>query len=254
VTEPENFLTRWSRRKAEAEHKAAEAPGTPGAVDAQPNAADTAKPDVVQASALRETTSSPAATKPEFDLTSLPSLDSITAMTDIRGFLAPGVPQALSRAALRRAWLADPAIRDFVGLQENDWDFTNPAAVPGFGDMPPGYDIKKMIAQIFGEADPAAEQAPIAQTGQQSGNEPQATAAAPESQPAETAAATASDSETAGDARPVRLSAPPEISPEPSHTDFVRRETDIAAQQNAPQPPPAEPKRRRQHGGALPQS
>ena len=80
-----------------------------------------------------------AAPKPEFDLASLPSLDSITAATDIRAFLAPGVPKELARAALRRAWSADPAIRDFKGLAENDWDFTDPTAMPGFGALPPGY-------------------------------------------------------------------------------------------------------------------
>ena len=42
-------------------------------------------------------------------------------------------PLELSRAALRRAWAADPAIRDFVGLAENAWDFTDPTAMPGFG-------------------------------------------------------------------------------------------------------------------------
>jgi hypothetical protein len=254
MTEPENFLTRWSRRKTEAEREAAEAPDTPAAVDAQPGAADAAKPDVAQASARSETASSPAAAKPEFDLASLPSLDSITAMTDIRGFLSPRVPQELSRAALRRAWLADPAIRDFVGLQENDWDFTNPAAVPGFGEMPPGYDIKKMIAQIFGEAEPATEQAAIPQTTQQSAGEPQALAPAPESQPAETAVATAGDPETGPDAQPVRVSALPDAPAEPLQTDFVQRETNIATQQSALESSPAESKRRRHHGGALPRS
>jgi hypothetical protein len=29
-------------------------------------------------------------------------------------------------AALRRAWVSDPVIRDFIGIAENQWDFTNP--------------------------------------------------------------------------------------------------------------------------------
>ena len=95
----------------------------------------------------------------EFDLSKLPSLDSITAATDIRDFLAPGVPKEIARAALRRAWSADPAIRDFKGLAENDWDFTDPTAMPGFGALPPGTDVKKLVAQIFGERDSAAEPA-----------------------------------------------------------------------------------------------
>ena|SRR5437868_2471234 len=35
-----------------------------------------------------------------------------------------------------RAILADPAIRDFIGLSENAWDFTAPNGVPGFEPMP----------------------------------------------------------------------------------------------------------------------
>lgn len=34
------------------------------------------------------------------------------------------------------AVLADPAIREFKGLAENSWDFTDPNGVPGFGPMP----------------------------------------------------------------------------------------------------------------------
>ena len=83
--------------------------------------------------------------------------NSITAVTDIRAFLAPGVPAELTRAALRRAWSADPAIRDFVGLAENAWDFTDPTAMPGFGALPPGYDVKKLVAQIFGDGEKPAD-------------------------------------------------------------------------------------------------
>jgi hypothetical protein len=49
----------------------------------------------------------------------LPPIEAIDAGSDIRAFLAPGVPAELTRAALRRAWSADPAIRNFVGLSEN---------------------------------------------------------------------------------------------------------------------------------------
>ena len=85
------------------------------------------------------------------DLASLPSLDSITATTDIRPFLAPGVPVKLVRAALRRAWVMDPRIRDFRGLQENDWDFNNPRAIAGFGPLEPGGDTRKFLAPVFVE-------------------------------------------------------------------------------------------------------
>jgi Protein of unknown function (DUF3306) len=252
MTERENFLERWSRKKAQAQREAADAPDPPVALDAPHDPTDVAKPDPAKMP-VRHAQSTPQAPKLEFDLASLPSLESITAVTDIRPFLSAGVPQELTRAALRRAWLADPSIRDFVGLAENDWDFTNPAAIPGFGDIPPSTDIKKMIAQIFGEKDQNTEQAAASEGVPTAAAEPQAPAVAPESRPAEIAVATAGDLETGPDARPVSLSALAEAPAEPSQTDFVQRETNIAAQQNAPEPTPADPKRR-QHGGALPQT
>ena len=129
---PKSFLERWSRKKIEGEREASDPAAAPRA------------PDIARLPAE-------AAPKPEFDLASLPSLDSITAATDIRAFLGSRVPRELARAALRRAWSSDPAIRDFKGLAENDWDFTDPSAMPGFGALPPGTDITKMLAQIFGE-------------------------------------------------------------------------------------------------------
>jgi hypothetical protein len=113
----ENFLARWSRRKRETT-----------AVEPAPEI-EPAEP----ASPLP----APAETSEEekVDLSSLPSLESITGDTDITAFLRKGIPQDLSRAALRRAWETDPAIRDFVGLAENAWDFNDPNAMPGFGPL-----------------------------------------------------------------------------------------------------------------------
>lgn len=142
------FLERWSRRKLEAERDAPERPAETENSNLSPD-----EPGPPQRPSKSGETPAQAAPKAEFDLTSLPSLDSITAGTDIRGFLAPGVPTELARAALRRAWSADSAIRDFKGLAENDWDFTDPAAMPGFSALPQGYDIKKMVAQILGDGE-----------------------------------------------------------------------------------------------------
>ena len=94
--------------------------------------------------------------EPAFDLSKLPSLDSITAATDIRPFLARGVPSALTRAALRRVWTADPAIRDFVGLAENAWDFTDPNAMPGFGPLETTDEVRRMIADVVRQIGEAA--------------------------------------------------------------------------------------------------
>jgi hypothetical protein len=113
----ENFLARWSRRKRET--SAVEPPP-------QIEPAEPASPPPAAAATPEDE---------EVDLSSLPSLESITGETDITAFLRKGIPQDLSRAALRRAWETDPAIRDFVGLAENAWDFNDPNAMPGFGPL-----------------------------------------------------------------------------------------------------------------------
>jgi hypothetical protein len=62
------------------------------------------------------------------------------------------VPAHLTRAALRIAWATDPAIRDFVGIAENQWDFNDPAAMPGFGPLRAGDDAATLAAQMLGGA------------------------------------------------------------------------------------------------------
>jgi len=85
----------------------------------------------VQTQAIANLSQRPAA-EALFDFVNLPPIQSIGAGTDIRPFLALGVPEDLTRAALRRAWSADPAIRDFIGLSENSGDSNAPAGVPQF--------------------------------------------------------------------------------------------------------------------------
>jgi hypothetical protein len=88
----------------------------------------------------------------------LPPLESIDAATDITSFLRKGIPQELSRAALRRAWTADPAIRDFVGLAENAWDFNDPTAIPGFGPLDYSAEqLDALVRRIVGGVAQAAE-------------------------------------------------------------------------------------------------
>src|SRR5580698_4473654 len=112
MSESENFLVRWSRLKREA------ASAGNGSVERAP-----AEPPLA-ASEL------PA---PAFDPRSLPPIELIDAATDIRPFLEACVPEELTRAALRSAWSADPAIRGFIGIAENQWDFNDPGTIPGFG-------------------------------------------------------------------------------------------------------------------------
>jgi hypothetical protein len=123
MSEPNNLLLRWARLKQAA--KAAEA-------------IDGALPDP----------DAMAPAEPPFDPTSLPSIESITGGTDIIAFLQAGVPAELTQAALRRAWTTDPAIRGFIGIAENQWDFNDPSAIPGFGPLLPAESGVDILAQI----------------------------------------------------------------------------------------------------------
>jgi hypothetical protein len=151
---PENFLTRWSRRKhaATAESEEANPPETLSAVasgeavGAQGVAA--AECSVDDGPALPCVPPNP--TGPSFDPASVPPIEAIGANTDIRGFLAPGVPPELTRAALRRAWAADPKIRHFVGLADYDWDFNAPGSMAGFEALEMTDELGRLVAQIIG--------------------------------------------------------------------------------------------------------
>jgi Protein of unknown function (DUF3306) len=104
MSEEEKFFSRWSRLKRKQPGKQApvsapspprDTPGTTGQRSSSPSAEEPCEP---------------------FDFASLPSIESIAADTDITGFLREGVPAEFTKAALRRAWVADPAIRDFAGI------------------------------------------------------------------------------------------------------------------------------------------
>jgi Protein of unknown function (DUF3306) len=139
MSEPENFIARWSRRKRNAAEEAK--PATSTNVGEEPRAGSDPAPVLSGA---------PGSSEAAFDLTKLPPIETITADTDIRAFLAPGVPAELTRAALRRAWAADPKIRDFIGLSENAWDFNAPGAIAGFGPLEMTDGLRSQITRMIG--------------------------------------------------------------------------------------------------------
>src|ERR1700692_3336457 len=142
----EQFLARWSRRKQEAKAGHAE-PAPEKAAEAQ------------EASLSGRAAAEPV--PPDVDLSSLPPIESIDAATDITAFLRKGIPPELSRAALRRTWTADPAIRDFVGLAENAWDFNDPNAMPGFGPLDCSEaELAEFVDRIVGGVRRTAESLP----------------------------------------------------------------------------------------------
>jgi Protein of unknown function (DUF3306) len=214
----EQFLARWSRRKQEAKAGHAE-PAPEEAIEAHgPASSDRAGAEPVP---------------PETDLSNLPPIESIDAATDVTAFLRKGIPQELSRAALRRAWNADPAIHDFVGLAENAWDFNDPNAMPGFGPL--DYSVEQvdaLVRRIVGDVVEIAESRP----------KPLATAAEDSARSADAEAGSAQPSNPvkATEPRPLDESADAELS------SVSAASQPAAASEEAPLP-------HRTHGGALPQ-
>lgn len=156
MSEEESFLARWSRKKRDAAETAAEMESAAG-----PPAAEAAPPPQLSC-----------------EPPALPPLDSIGPGTDISAFLAPGVPTALSQAALRRAWSTDPGIRDFIGLSENSWDFTAVDGVPGFGAINPE-DVDRLLKRVIGEPEQAEPAAPAATAATEPASEQARIAAVP---------------------------------------------------------------------------
>jgi len=140
----EDFLKRWSRRKRDA----AEAGQTEhsGSENAEP-----ADRSVEQSIDVAEAINPAGPPEPVVDLKDLPPIESIAAATDIRPFLAPGVPADIARAALRRAWSADPRIRDFVGLADYDFDYHAVGGAAGFGPLEMTDELRRAVARIVGE-------------------------------------------------------------------------------------------------------
>jgi hypothetical protein len=251
VTDPADFLSRWSRRK----RKAAKALPNPDAGQAQDSALKSeagkesnARPQA--ASGDKKKTPVAAGTKPEepiFDISKLPSIESITAETDIRSFLTPGVPAALRQAALRQAWSADPKIRNFIEMAENQFDFNAGGEILGFDFSAPTGDIRRMVADILGK-DRETESETEAQPETAGSDE-----TAPGSVPTEqTIAAHRNVTQTVAGVEQSAVESP---SAAHIHNDAVRqtqRETNIAAQNNDASQDEDSPASRRSHGGAMP--
>src|SRR6185369_17100141 len=151
MTEPDNFIRRWARLKRESdiEHE----------IDTSQNdsAIEPRETGLVRPEATTAQPRINAAAGEPFDLSGLPSIEAITANTDVRGFLQSRVPAELTRAALRQAWTSDPAIRDFIGIAENKWDFNDPNAILGFGPLGVTGNEPAILTQILGKLEGVPE-------------------------------------------------------------------------------------------------
>jgi len=173
------FLARWSQRKQEAKQPEREPPAVDPGVAAEPAAE--------------------AAPAEEFDLSSLPTIEQLTAETDITAFLRKGVPEHLRNAALRKSWALDPAIRNYVNpALDYAYDWNTPGGVPGSSELGAGIDVARMVSEIMGTGEAPAE---------------------PPVSVAEVPAEIANDSESPGDPKPDLPEQPLRLSGQPSSFD-----------------------------------
>jgi hypothetical protein len=130
----DGFLTRWSRRKLGA-----------GLETPRPEV-----PAVAPEQALAPDTAADEETLPEEELALLPRIEDLTADSDVTGFLRKGVPDVLRKAALRRMWALDPAVRDYIGdARDYAWDWNVPGGVPGNGPLEITAEIRESIERMF---------------------------------------------------------------------------------------------------------
>lgn len=135
--EPESgFLARWSRRKR--------ADNSIRSASIEQNKAVILPPSQISEESLNEVE----APEEQFDLSSLPPIESITKDSDLTAFMQKGVPDAIKNNALRAMWSADPFIRDDTGPVDYAWDFNNPDSIPGFGELGHNTDIAQMLSEI----------------------------------------------------------------------------------------------------------
>jgi hypothetical protein len=216
----EGFLSRWSRRKRAAEREP-DPPAPEEAALALPPADAPPLPAEVLPSG-QPPAEEPSAGEP-IDLASLPSIEDLTAESDISAFLRPGVPAWLRTAALRRMWSLDPEIRSFVGPADYAWDYNAPDGVPGFS-LELGGDVKRLLAQAIG----------LEEDGEKNDK--------PDTSP-EPAVALAAAAEVPPPPGPDVPAGPPD------EAAAVEPPADIASR---PEPEGQDASPRRRHGGALP--
>ena len=142
----DGFLARWSRRKEAVRH-AEHRSGSPLDESAQ-----------ITPGARQRHTHDAEAHAAEADITpdeiaALPKIDDLTADSDISGFLRRGVPNGLRNAALRKIWMLDPTIRDFVGpARDYAYDWNTPGGVPGSGKLPSDTEVAALVRQVVGDS------------------------------------------------------------------------------------------------------
>lgn len=252
MSDPEHFIARWSRRKRDAaQARAAEQNAETEPAAAPGPAVESSRVSEDQRGARKAEPAQRGASEPTaFDLSKLPPIESIAADSDIRPFLAPGVPPELTRAALRRAWAADPMVREFIELAENAWDFNAPDSMHGFGLLEMTDEFRRQIARMVGHSLAGEEKdTPLPTPAEEQAERP------PVDTTAESAATTAeAPTQTAESNRgssQSRLGAPG-IEARNSELALQRNKVVVASQYDPESPDNDQVIAKRSHGSALP--
>jgi hypothetical protein len=139
----EGFMSRWSRLKRE--------PEKPEAVETAPQA-----DPVPDGKALEDL------------IAGLPKIEDFVPGQNISVFMQAWVPSDIKHAALRRMWLLDPAIRDYVSpALDYAYDYNTPGMAPGFGPMETSTDAIREVAEMFDRALGSGSEAGVSGPAQQ---------------------------------------------------------------------------------------
>lgn len=148
-SDQEGFLTRWSRRKA-LSRSGEELPEPIEDVDEErPEAVASVQesaPDVEEPAPEHpgDDARAPADAAPE-----LPPLESLDENSDYSAFLGDGVPADMKQKALRKLFHSPKFnIRD--GLDDYDWDFTNPEPLGNIITAEMRYRVERELERLAG--------------------------------------------------------------------------------------------------------
>jgi hypothetical protein len=127
----EQFFLRWSRRKRNSSKPEA---GIPASLPIDDNGR--VSPAAPLLPTLSNTVDPAPVEQSAGDPADLPDINQLRADADLSQFMKPNVPTAVRNAALRRMWVLDPAIRDYVcEAREYAYDWNSGGDVPGYGPV-----------------------------------------------------------------------------------------------------------------------
>ncbi len=147
--EQEDFLTRWSRRKT----LSRQGEELPEPAEDADGLQQEASPETEQRSPTAEDASAERAVEdtglPEEAAPELPPLESLGEDSDYSAFLGEGVPADVKQKALRKLFHSPKFnIRD--GLDDYDWDFSNPEPLGDIITAEMRYRVERELERLAG--------------------------------------------------------------------------------------------------------